>query len=292
MSMKIDIFEPISFCFGVQNSLKIIDETITKYNDRQIFCMGQPIHNELISKKLKDRGVNIIISELANYEEEILLMPNESVIIFSAHGHDKKLDGICELKNMIIIDCVCPIVKNIQLEINKFINDDAHVIFIGKQNHPESYAICKNAPKVKFWDISSRYLVDIQYKNTIIFNQTTILNNKLLPIFNELNNLNRKITIKNTSCKFVTERYKKLVNLDINNYDFLIIAGSTTSSNTMELFNTAINLFGKEKCILISHEDDIKTLHKLVKTNDRIAIFSGTSAPPYLIENIKKALMQ
>ena len=58
--MKIDVFNPISFCFGVENSINMIKKATIEYKGRPIFCMGQPIHNELVTSELENLGITII----------------------------------------------------------------------------------------------------------------------------------------------------------------------------------------------------------------------------------------
>ena len=171
--MKIDIFEPISFCFGVEKSIETIKNYANSHKDVKIFCLGHPVHNEIVSNQLRNLNVSIIDVEPSAYKDQILNLPNNSTLIFSAHGHEKKLEDICKEKNISIIDTVCPIVNNIQKQINEILDKNHSVIYIGKNNHPESYAIIKNNHLVNFWEISSSFSVDFNIKNTIIFNQTT-----------------------------------------------------------------------------------------------------------------------
>ena len=289
--MKIDIFEPISFCFGVEKSIETIKNYANSHKDVKIFCLGHPVHNEIVSNQLRNLNVTIIDVEPSAYKDQILNLPNNSTLIFSAHGHEKKLEDICKEKNISIIDTVCPIVDNIQKQINEFLGKNHSVIYIGKNNHPESYAIIKNNHLVNFWEISSSFSVDFNIKNTIIFNQTTILENKLETIYNEIYSKNPTAIIKNTSCKFVNDRYTKMKELDPNKYDFIIIAGSTSSSNTTELFNKAVQIFGTKKALLISKAQDLKSISNL---NDAktVALFSGTSTPIELINEIELILTQ
>ena len=289
--MKIDIFEPISFCFGVEKSIETIKKYVNSHKHEKVFCLGHPVHNELVSNQLKKLNINIIDVQPSCYEEEISKLPSASTIIFSAHGHDKKIERLCLEKNMIIIDTICPIVENIQNQINEFLSKNKNVVYIGKNNHPESYAVLKNSHLVNFWDISSSFLVDFNIENAIVFNQTTLLKNKLEPIYANLLNKDSSITIKNTSCKFVNDRYEKLIKLNPNDYDYILIAGSTSSSNTLELLNKAEEIFGTKKALLVSKAEDLVSISNL-KHSKSIAIFSGTSTPIELINDIKQILTQ
>ena len=52
-------------------------------------------------------------------------------------------------------------------------------------------------------------------------------------------------------------RYEQLKNISSDSYDYIIIAGSNTSSNTLELYEKGVELFGN-KTLLISKADQLK----------------------------------
>lgn len=289
--MKIEIIEPISLCYGVECSIKMIKEAKTTYADKLIFCMGHPVHNEKISQEISDLGIQIIDASPEKYQEEIEKLPDDSVVIFSAHGHDNSLNKLCERKNLNIIDTVCPIVKAINEQINSLVNkENKQVIYIGKKNHAESYAIVKNNPKVDFWEFSSSFSVDFQYNSPYIFNQTTILEDKLEKIYHSILADSPGAIIKNTSCKFVYVRYSKMKELNSSLYDYILVIGSNTSSNSVELYEKAIEYHGKEKALLISKAEDLKFMFDLKVKPQSVAVFSGTSTPQSLINEIIETL--
>lgn len=290
--MKIDIFEPISLCFGVANSLDKIKEYVRSHKNENIFCLGHPIHNEIVSNMLLEMGITILDIKPEDFETSILEIPSNSTVIFSAHGHDLNLDKLCKDRKIKILDTICPIVENVRNQISELANKGAKIIYIGKRNHPESYAIRKNVNLVDFWDISSSLLVDFDMNNPVVYNQTTILKDKLDPIYKALLSSKKDVVIKNTSCSYVNQRYEELKKLNGNLYDYIVIAGSSTSSNTVELYEKSQSLFGKEKALLISKAEDLKVFTQLEYVHHKIALFSGTSAPIQLINLIKEFLTQ
>ena len=288
--MKIDLIKPISLCFGVESSINKIKQCAAENKDASIFCLGLPVHNEIIAKELENLGINIIDAKPNEFESLLLTFPKNSIIIFSAHGHDRKLDEICKERSLKYIDTICPIVASIQRKIEEYIENGKEVLYIGKENHPESYSVLKNAPLVKFWDISSSFLVDFSTNYPIVFNQTTILKNKLEPFYRKILEKASGGIVKNTSCKFVNDRYEALIKLYHSDYDLVIVAGSKNSSNTNELYEKTIEIFGKEKALLISKADELKS-YKFNDVNN-VLILSGTSAPQILIDEIKEILTQ
>ena len=100
------------------------------------------------------------------------------------------------------------------------------------------------------------------------------------------------LNIKKTSCSFVNDRYEKLKSTISNEYDYVLIVGSKQSSNTIELYEKALQIHGNKKALLISKAEDLDFLNKLDTKPQKVAIFSGTSAPSNLINEIYEILKQ
>ena len=100
------------------------------------------------------------------------------------------------------------------------------------------------------------------------------------------------IIIKNTSCRYVDSRYEALKQLNHSSYDLVVVAGSQKSSNTIEIYKKAIEIFGKEKTLLVSKADDLFLYKDKLKKANSALLTSGTSAPIELINEIKEILTQ
>lgn len=288
--MKIDIIEPIGMCAGVKNSIDKIIETTIDHKGSSIFCLGAPVHNEAVTTNISKKGVKILDVGPEEYKNALTNLPDGCVIIFSAHGHDRKLDEICKSKNMTIVDTVCPIVKTIEEQIKSIIDSDENksVLYLGKKNHAESYSAAKISDKVYFQDISSSNLVDIESESVVVYNQTTILKDNLNSIYDRILDKYTTANIRNTSCRHVNLRYEKLKKIYDGQYDYIVVVGSGTSSNTIELYNKACEIMTKEKVLLINKTSELKKYD--FSQAYSVALVSGTSAPDDLIVDIYDAL--
>jgi 4-hydroxy-3-methylbut-2-enyl diphosphate reductase len=158
--MKIAVFEPISLCFGVERSINLINNERKNFPEKKIFCLGHPIHNEHISTELKNMNIKIIDANIEAFYEVVPSLPKDSIVVFSAHGHDIELEKLCLEHDIKYLDTTCPIVKSIDSKIKTIIDKKQKVVYLGKEKHAESYAIIKNNPKVIFKDIFSNAVLN------------------------------------------------------------------------------------------------------------------------------------
>ena len=90
--MKITVIEPKSYCAGVTNAINIALKAKEDYPKREIYILGKLVHNQLVINDLNEKGIKTLYQPKKTYEQLINTVPPESVLIFTAHGHDKKLD--------------------------------------------------------------------------------------------------------------------------------------------------------------------------------------------------------
>ena len=116
------------FCAGVNYTIKKATELLENTNET-IYCLGEIIHNERVIEELENKGMITI--------NDINEAPNNSKVIFRAHGEAKEIYEIANSKNIKIFDLTCGKIKIIRNKIEKN-KDDSFIIIIGKKNHPET----------------------------------------------------------------------------------------------------------------------------------------------------------
>lgn len=283
--MKIDIIQPSGYCFGVMNA---INEAIKiKKNNpfNNVYVLGELVHNEDVISFLNNHDIHTLV--INNNEEEILKNLNTNdILIFSAHGHNEKLDELLKNKKITFFDTTCKNVRK-NLDLIKE-NIDKGIIYIGKENHAETKAAISISNKVILYDLDKGLdFSKITFKEPIIINQTTLS-------FLELNNIHKEIlenipkaNIIDEICPVTRIRQENIINLK-KDYDLLIIIGSKTSSNTNKLYELALKYHQNKKVLMIGSK---KELFKLDLSNyQHVAIFSGTSTPNEIINEVKQYL--
>ncbi len=277
--MQIIKSESIGFCNGVKHTVSQTIKTLSQ-SQEQIYCLGEIVHNEYVIKSLKDKGLIFI--------EDIKEAPLNSTVIIRAHGEPITTYEIANKNKIKIIDLTCGKVSTIHRKINN--NNDKFIIIIGKPNHPEvkahlSYAkkgiIISNSKDVS--EISSLSKEDKIY----IVAQTTFNENEFNNIVDTIKKEfpNNNIIIENTICYATHNRQEEIKKIS-ENATKMIIIGSKTSSNTIELLNIAQN--NCQNTYLINSKNELSNI--TFNKKDIVGIASGASTSDETISEIIELL--
>jgi len=282
--MKIEVLSPKGYCQGVTLAIKVALEARNKYLDKPIYVLGMLVHNEETINFLKEKGIITLTNEDNDHFKLIDLVPPGSILIFTAHGHEEELDEIAQKKDLIIYDATCPMVKaNIRLIKDK-IKQGYKVIFIGKNNHPETKAMLSISKDVILYD-ESVLNNNLKTTNSKIFvaNQTTLNYEEVKKIHQKILDVNPSAVVQNEVCNTTRLRQSNLRSLD-KDVDLIYIVGSLTSNNTMKLFDIASTTYTNTLVKLISSKNDIDPQE--LQNKNHIVIASGASTPPNTVDMI------
>ena len=75
--MDILLANPRGFCAGVDRAISIVESALEKFG-APIYVRHEVVHNRYVVNKLKEAG--------AVFVEELDEVPDDSIVIFSAHG--------------------------------------------------------------------------------------------------------------------------------------------------------------------------------------------------------------
>lgn len=267
------------FCAGVNYTIKKATELLENTNET-IYCLGEIIHNERVIEELENKGMITI--------NDINEAPNNSKVIFRAHGEAKEIYEIANSKNIKIFDLTCGKIKIIRNKIEKN-KDDSFIIIIGKKNHPETIG---NISFTKPFGSIIETIDDINsvyeefklsnLKKVYIIAQTTFSSKKYDEYVNIIQDTfkDTKIIIDKTICD-ATENRQTEANELSKTVDKMIIIGGKHSSNTKELAKiTEKNC----KTYLIQTIEDLKDCE--FNETDKIGVISGASTPLEAINEI------
>ena len=278
--MEYKLASSYGFCNGVINALKIVKDTVNNNQNSKIFMLNNVVHNQHVVDELKDNGI-IILNDKRTLEEKISSI-KDGIVIFSAHGHDEKLDIIAKNNNLVIVDAICPKVKY-SFSLIKDALKSKTVIFIGIKGHEETEACLSISKNIIFIDYKNPDFNLIK-PNTIysIHNQTTLSQSELNNIYKNILKISPDSEIKNDICFSTLNRQKALE--EVKDEDLIIIIGDPSSSNSMRLFEVSNRLYPNKKTLFISDVNEIKTLK--LNQYKKCFITAGASTPPQIIKQI------
>ena len=285
MTKQIKLANPRGFCAGVDRAIDIVNKALDIYG-APVYVKHEVVHNKVVVADLRDRG--------AIFVEEIDEIPDDSLVIFSAHGVSSAVEEETRSRNLNFFDATCPLVTKVHMEVRKHAKASKDIILVGHEGHPEVEGTMGRHINS---DNSSIYLVqnELDAKNIKINNptklalvtQTTLSVDETKSIIDILKYRFPDIHIpkKDDICYATQNRQDAVKQLALES-DFMIVVGSKNSSNSNRLSELA------EKCgcrsILIDEFTDID-LDDL-KNYSKISITAGASAPESKVMEIAKSL--
>ncbi|MDC3102946.1 4-hydroxy-3-methylbut-2-enyl diphosphate reductase [Gammaproteobacteria bacterium] len=285
MTKQIKLANPRGFCAGVDRAIDIVNKALEIYG-APVYVKHEVVHNKVVVEDLRARGAIFI--------EEIDEIPDDSLVIFSAHGVSSEVEESTKARNLNFFDATCPLVTKVHMEVKKHAKANKDIILIGHEGHPEVEGTMGRHINT---ENSSIYLVqdevdatNIQVKNSkslALVTQTTLSVDDTMSIIEILKKRFPKIEVpkKDDICYATQNRQDAVKQLALES-DYIIVVGSKNSSNSNRLKELA------EKCgcksILIDEflDLDLEDLQKF----ENIAITAGASAPESRVMEIAKSL--
>lgn len=281
--MKTQIIKPSGYCQGVELAIKKALSLRKKYSEN-IYILGNLVHNKDTIKMLKSNGIETFYIEGLNYEELARKIPSDGIVILSAHGHSKKVENILKERNIEFEDATCPIVLSIMKIIENTLSKNEEVIYIGKENHPESLAALSLGQNVTLYDVKKGMLENnIHTTNPLVINQTTFSDDDIKPLQQEILSRFPKARIYPSICNAAKSRQQAIKNID-NSVDLVLIVGGKNSNNTNILWELAKKTYPNKTIVKIENKYDLNNIEKA--QYNYCALLSGTSTPSEVIHDI------
>ena len=121
MSKQIKLANPRGFCAGVDRAIDIVNKALDIYG-APVYVKHEVVHNKVVVDDLKERGAVFI--------EEIEEIPDNSLVIFSAHGVSSEVEEQTKARNLNFFDATCPLVTKVHMEVRKHANANKDIISV------------------------------------------------------------------------------------------------------------------------------------------------------------------
>ena len=270
--MKIIFVKNSGFCSGVKRAVAISEKSLAE-DPRPIQFLGTPIHNEKVIREIRKKGGRFISNPA---------QAKFGTLVIRGHG----MLPFIPPKNVLIKDLTCPLVKKAQLAARSLSEKGYKVVIIGDKEHPEVEGIrgyAQNKATIAGSEQQAKKIGKFQKIGVVA--QTTQDFNKVNQILKILKRKTKDFQWKNTLCPEVLSRQKELFQI-LKKADGVLVIGSQTSANTGRLTKMVKN--AKRKLFWINSPENLKRID--FKKVSVLGVVSGTSAPNWEIEKIKKWL--
>ena len=285
MNKEIKLANPRGFCAGVDRAIDIVNKALDIYG-APVYVKHEVVHNKVVVNNLKKKG--------AIFVENIDEIPDNSLVIFSAHGVSSEVEETTKSRNLNYFDATCPLVTKVHMEVIKHANANRDIILIGHEGHPEvegtmgRHVNSKNSTIYLVQDEKDARNIQIEdIRDIALVTQTTLSVDETISIIDILKSRFPNINLpkKDDICYATQNRQDAVKQLALES-DYIIVVGSKNSSNSNRLKELA------EKCgcksTLIDEFADLD-LEEL-SSYSNISITAGASAPESRVVEIAKSL--
>ena len=94
---------PRGFCAGVDRAIEIVERALEQFG-APIYVRHEVVHNKYVVDGLREKG--------AIFVDELHEVPDDSTVIFSAHGVSRQVEEEAESRQLRVFDATCPLVTN------------------------------------------------------------------------------------------------------------------------------------------------------------------------------------
>lgn len=283
-NMQIMLANPRGFCAGVHRAINIVERALELFSP-PIYVRHEVVHNRYVVQNLKDRG--------AIFVDELDQVPDDSIVIFSAHGVPQSVRHEAKKRGLKVFDATCPLVTKVHLQVTRASRNGIECILIGHEGHPEVEGTMGqyDNPEGGVYLVESPQdvakLVVKNSDNLCFVTQTTLSVDDTINVIAALQEKFPSIEgpRKDDIC-YATQNRQDAVRKLSSNVDLLIVVGSKNSSNSNRLRELAEK--SGTQAFLVDNADDIE---KQWFTNiNKVAVTAGASAPEVLVQQVVKAI--
>ena len=279
--MKIVLANPRGFCAGVDRAIEIVNRALDVFGS-PIYVRHEVVHNKFVVENLRQRG--------AIFVDELDEVPDDKIVIFSAHGVSKAVRNEAARRGLKVFDATCPLVTKVHMEVVNYSNAGRECVLIGHKGHPEvegtmgQYDVSQGGNIYLVEDGEQALKLDVKQPEKLSFvTQTTLSMDDTAAGIDALRQRFPAIEgpRKDDIC-YATQNRQDAVKTLAQQADLVLVVGSPNSSNSNRLRELA-ERFGCQ-AQLIDNEKDIQP--QWLKEGLRIGITAGASAPEILVKAV------
>lgn len=284
-AVDINLANPRGFCAGVDRAIDIVNRALDVFG-APIYVRHEVVHNKFVVDTLRERG--------AVFVEELDEVPDDVIVIFSAHGVSQAVREEAARRSLKVFDATCPLVTKVHMEVTRYSQDGAECILIGHQGHPEvegtmgQYNSATGGGIYLVEDEADVARLQVKNPNKLSYvTQTTLSMDDTAKVIDALREKfpNIEGPRKDDICYATQNRQDAVKQLALEN-DLVLVVGSPNSSNSNRLKELA------ERCgasaYLIDGAEDIDP--RWLDGKKAVGITAGASAPEVLVQGVIERL--
>ncbi|QLD34157.1 4-hydroxy-3-methylbut-2-enyl diphosphate reductase [Mannheimia varigena] len=278
--MKVLLANPRGFCAGVDRAISIV-ELALEIHGAPIYVRHEVVHNKFVVDGLKAKG--------AIFVEELYEVPDDAIVIFSAHGVSQAVRQEAKNRGLKVFDATCPLVTKVHMQVARASKKGTKAILIGHEGHPEVIGTMgqySNEEGGIYLVESVEDIANLPVSNNdelTFMTQTTLSIDDTIGVIDALKEKYPAIQgpRKNDICYATTNRQHAVREL-AEQSQLVLVVGSKNSSNSNRLAELASRMGVMSKLIDGPQDIDPAWLEGV----ETIGITAGASAPEVLVQSV------
>ena len=283
--MHIKLANPRGFCAGVDRAIEIVNLALEVFGP-PIYVRHEVVHNKFVVEDLRSRG--------AIFVEELDQVPDDVIVIFSAHGVSQAVRTEAAGRGLKVFDATCPLVTKVHIEVARYSRDGRECILIGHAGHPEvegtmgqydagnggAIYLVEDEKDVANLQVNDPEKLAFVTQTTLSMDDTSRVIDALRARFPAIGGPR-----KDDIC-YATQNRQDAVKQLADECDVVLVVGSPNSSNSNRLRELAERM--QTPAYLIDGAEDLqKSWFDGVQS---IGITAGASAPEVLVRGVIQQL--
>lgn len=283
--MQILLANPRGFCAGVDRAIEIVERAI-EIHGAPIYVRHEVVHNKYVVDGLREKG--------AVFVDELDEVPDDSTVIFSAHGVSYAVENAANDRGLQVFDATCPLVTKVHMEVVKYARQGKEVILIGHAGHPEvegtmgRYDTSNGGRIILVESPADVDTLEVDNPEELAFvSQTTLSVDDTQAIIDALRLRFPAIAAPNRDdiC-YATQNRQDAVKKLCEEVDLLLVVGASNSSNSNRLAELGERAGVDSR--LITRAIDIQP--DWLKGKQKVGVTAGASAPEVLVNEVIERL--
>ncbi|KZM69843.1 4-hydroxy-3-methylbut-2-enyl diphosphate reductase [Nocardia terpenica] len=274
---------PRSLCAGVDRAVETVEAVLAQHG-APVYVRKQIVHNVHVVAGLESKGV-VFVDEL----DEV---PDDSLVVFSAHGVSPRVHAEAARRRLRVIDATCPLVTKVHSEAKRYATQGNTIVLIGHAGHEEVDGTMGEAPEqtVLVETVEDVAALTVPDPDRVVYlTQTTLAVDDTAEVIAALlARFPRAVGPAGGDICYATTNRQAAVQQVAEQTDVVLVIGSANSSNSVRMVER-VRRQGTPAYLI----DDAAAIEPEWLAEARaVGISAGASAPQWLVDEVVAHLVR
>jgi 4-hydroxy-3-methylbut-2-enyl diphosphate reductase len=282
--MNVTIDKNSGYCFGVEYAIQMAEDELQ--DSRELYCLGDIVHNRMEVERLHQRGLRII-------DREQLRQLHDCKVLIRAHGEPPETYQLALQNNIELIDASCPVVLKLQNRVKHAFDatsrQNGQIVIYGQPGHAEVAGLTGQTGNRALIVMSEQDLDQIDFTRPVtLFSQTTkstagfyrmkqLIEERITAAGGELQSFDANDSI----CRQVSNREPQLRKF-AQEHDVVVFVSGRKSSNGKALFQVVNQT--NPRSYFVENEQELQD--EWFEHAASVGICGATSTPMWLMQRV------